>query len=119
MPKKKHKNREYPLYTRKARKLTDIKYLIEYIIARTSEAKLALAALPGLPGDRQWQVMHSALHRQAIGNAEAEHLYQLLNGTEPYSLQAHLGHQQLTTWRIPDSAEVEAARRELAVAGLS
>lgn len=118
MSKKKKKQRsprKYPLYTRKERKRTDLKYLVRYMIARTSESRLALAYLPLVAADQREQVMRSVLARLAAGNCEVERLYRLLTEQEPYIVPDWVDGKWITV-RIPESPEIEAARQELEAA---
>lgn len=112
---RKRQQRPYPLYTRKQRKLTDLQYLVNFIIARTSESRLALASLPVGASDQQGHVLRSVLERVAAGNSEAERLYRLLNEVEPY-MQSVWVDGKFITKRIPESPAIEAARQLLAAA---
>lgn len=76
---------EYPRYTLEARRLTDIGYLVDRIIAHTCEARVILARLPTLPGDEQWRLMHQFLSRLTPGNSEAERIFRLVRSFEPYT----------------------------------
>jgi hypothetical protein len=113
--KQKREQRSFRLYTRKQRKLTDLCYLVNYIIACTSESRLALASLPGASSNQREQVMRSVLDRLAAGNSEAERLYRLLNEAEPYMLGVRVDGKW-TTKRIPESPEIETARQLLEAA---
>jgi hypothetical protein len=113
--KQKRQQRSFRLYTRKQRKLTDIWYLVNYIIARTAESRLALASLPGASGDQREQVMRSVLDRLAAGNSEAERLYRLLNEAEPYMQDVGEDDEWIME-RIPESPEIEAVRKLLEAA---
>jgi hypothetical protein len=88
--KQKRQQRSYPLYTRKQRKLTDLRYLVNSIVARTSESRLALASLSVVHSNQREQVMRSVLDRLAAGNSEVERLYRLLNEAEPYMLNVRV-----------------------------
>jgi hypothetical protein len=113
--KQKREQRSFRLYTRKQHKFTDLCYLVNYIIARTSESRLALASLPGASSNQREQVMRSVLDRLAAGNSEAERLYRLLNEAEPYMLGVRVDGKW-TTKRIPESPEIETARQLLEAA---
>jgi hypothetical protein len=113
--KQRREQRSFRLYTCKQRKLTDLCYLVNYIIARTSESRLALASLPGASSNQREQVMRSVLDRLAAGNSEAERLYRLLNEAEPYMLGVRVDGKW-TTKRIPESPEIETARQLLEAA---
>jgi hypothetical protein len=113
--KQKRQQRSYPLYTRKQRKLTDLRYLVNSIITRTSESRLALASLSVVHSNQREQVMRSVLDRLAAGNSEVERLYRLLNEAEPYMLNVWID-DKWTTKRIPESPEIETARQLLAAA---
>lgn len=97
MPKTKIK---YRRYTRKVRKLTDIKYLVNGLVAHSHEARMIINQLPSLPGDQQWRLMYNFLYRIAPGNSEAERIYRLVNETEPYT-QTVWVDGVATTVRIP------------------
>ena len=103
---------DYPLYTAEARKLTDIKYLVNRMVAHSHEAKMILTKLPTLLGDQQWRLMYDFIHRVAPGNTEAERIYRLVNESEPYT-QTYRKDGVDTTWRTLDTPAIEAARKQL------
>jgi hypothetical protein len=103
---------QYPRYTAEERRLTDIKYLVNHIVAHTHEAKMILNELPALMGDQQWRRMYYFIHKVAPGNAEAERIYRLVNDSEPYTQGAWIDGVN-TTLRTPDLAGVETARKEI------
>jgi hypothetical protein len=103
---------QYPRYTAEERKLTDIRYLVNHMVAHTHEAKMILNELPALMGDRQWQRMYYFIHKVAPGNAEAERIYRLVNESEPYTQQVRVNGIYVTQ-RTPDMAGMEAARKQI------
>jgi hypothetical protein len=103
---------KYPLYTAEERKLTDIRYLVNHMVAHAHEAKMILNQLPTLMGDQQWQRMHYFIHKVAPGNAAAERIYRLVNESEPYTQQVWVNGIYVTQ-RTPDTARIEAARKQI------
>ncbi len=104
---------QYSLYTAEERKLTDIRYLVNHMVAHAHEAKIILNQLPTLMGDQQWRRMYYFIHKVAPGNAEAERIYRLVNESEPYTHSFRV-NGTMTTVRTPDTAEIEVARTRVA-----
>ena len=101
---------QYPRYTAEERKITDIKYLVNHMVAHTHEAKMILNQLPTLMGDQQWRLMYYFIHKVAPGNAEAERIYRLVNESEPYTQEFRV-NGFYTTHRTPDTVGIEADRK--------